>query len=139
MSKQEKELSILDVGMSEDAAHGRKALPPEGMYDDCVVDNLEEVELSEKAAESGVRARVKVSVSCPTSDIPLDFYVNIKDVANPHPRSTQSKIMRACLGDKGQAAGKSLRDIIGCRFKMMIAHDSTPDGIKFADRKFLPA
>ena len=139
MSKQEKELSILDVGMSEDAAHGRKALPPEGMYDDCVVDNLEEVELSEKAAESGVRARVKVSVSCPTSDIPLDFYVNIKDVANPHPRSTQREIIRPCLGDKEQAAGKSLRDIIACRFKMMLAHDSAPGGIKFADRKFLPA
>jgi hypothetical protein len=123
-------MSILNTPLSEAGAKGQGALVPEGTYTDCKITSLEEMELSEDMVADGLKGRIKVVFE--NADRTLTGFVNVKDAANPHPKSALFGLMSALYPDVGEREGMALSDTVGGKVNILVVHDTAGNGKTYA-------
>lgn len=129
-------MSILNTPLSEAGAKGQGALLPEGNYQNCKITSMEEMELSEDMIADGLMARVKVVFD--NDQRLITGYVNVKDAANPHPKSALFSLMSALYPDENERVGKSLADAIGQTVNILVVHDTAGNGKQYAKLNYRP-
>lgn len=133
---------------NEEQSKGKAPLPPVRLYENILIDNIEATEVdTESQYYKGELARYKVTFRGKDGDPDLSRYMNL--TAKFSKKSTLHKLYMAAaqeglpkeLGDKElEAAVQELgiKDLIGRRVNIFIAHDQMDNGTKYADYNFMP-
>jgi hypothetical protein len=131
-------LDILNSPLSEDGAKGYGAMLAEGTYKNCTITELTEVDMSEDAAASGVRARVCVVFNTPDYNEPIRGYINIKNAAAPHPKSAMFSLVTAIWPEESDRVGKSPLDWVGKTVDILCVHDTNQGGKPYPKLNYRP-
>ena len=129
---------ILATQVTKDAAEGKRAITPEGSYNNCVIKSVQAYEPSEMQAEKGVKARLQVRYECPDHAEPLVNYINISNPASPHPMSAHFQLIAALWPDAKERANKSPNDWVGESVNIMVVHQPNQNGDPWAKFNFRP-
>lgn len=129
-------MSILNTPLSEAGAKGQGSLLPEGNYKNCKIVSLDEMDLTEDMIADGLQARVKVVFD--NGERSITGFVNVKDAANPHPKSALFGLMTAVYPDENERVGKAMSDVMGKSVDILVVHDTSPNGKTYAKQNYRP-
>jgi hypothetical protein len=124
--------AILSTPMSEAGAQGKKTLLPEGTYTNCLIKEITSYPPSEDQDAKGIKARLHLRMETPDHPEPINGYVNIKDAATPHPKSTMFAVVNALWPDAKDRVGKTPNDWVGEVVNIMVVHDTNQNGDPYA-------
>ena len=132
-------LDILNTPLSAEGAKGLGAMLAEGTYKNCTITEVSEVELNEDQIASGIRARACVVFNTADYDEPIRGYINIKNPANPHPKSAMFSLVSAIWPNEDEREGKSpMGDWPGKSVDILVVHDTNQNGKPYAKLNYRP-
>ena len=130
--------ALLSTPITEAASVGRKPLLPEGSYSNCVIKELSPWEPSDEAKAKGIQVRLMVRMETPDLGEPIIGWVNVKDPANPHPKSVQFALFSAVWPNEAERQSKTLNDLVGESVNIMVVHQLNADGKPYAALNYRP-
>tara|TARA_R100000458_G_C8215431_1_gene201539 strand:- start:384 stop:803 length:420 start_codon:yes stop_codon:yes gene_type:complete len=130
--------ALLATPITKEASQGRKALLPEGSYSKCVIKEITPWEPSDDQKAKGVQVRVQLRIETPDYAEPINGYVNVKDPANPHPKSVQFQLFNAIWPNEKERENKTLNDLVGEVVNIMVVHQSNQNGDPYAALNYRP-
>lgn len=132
--------ALLEEGMGQNAAEGKRTLIPQGVYDEVTITDVRPYPVDrESDQERGVKARlhIKTHIEDCDPDVDTSFYVPYFG-PNPGPSSVQARLWIAAFGEGGAAAGKTAADLVGCKIRLIVEHKNHPKFGQYCARSFMP-